>query len=289
MAPIALSIVIAAAFLHACWNLLAKKSRNKIAFIWCFLTISIIFYIPLIFLFWPENSISLNGWLCVATTGVLHALYFWLLGGAYERADLSVVYPLSRGSGPLFVPLLAFVFIQERISLIGGVGIMLVVSGIYIIHLESFHFHAFLKPLGALKSSGSLWALGTGGTIAAYSIVDKVGVGLVPPPVYIYLMLLITWALLSPYLFVSGRINLLVEWKLNTWTILLVGILVLGTYLMILFSFRIAKVSYVVAVREFSIVFSVLLGYFYLGEKHLFQKISGSLAITAGVVCIALS
>jgi uncharacterized membrane protein len=140
-----------------------------------------------------------------------------------------------------------------------------------------------------MRGSASLWALCTGGTIAGYSLVDKVGVGLVYPPVYIYLMFVISLLLLSPYVLVKERAALKLEWQVNRGPILIDGFLVLFTYLMILFAFRISKVSYVVAAREVSIVFSALLGILWLKEAHAQQKITGSVLIAFGVVFIGLS
>jgi drug/metabolite transporter (DMT)-like permease len=289
MSSLALGIVLLAALFHACWNLLAKKSRKKIAFIWWFLLIALVGYLPMFLYFWPQLTVTPTGWTCIAATGVLHALYFWFMGGAYERGDLSLVYPLSRGSGPLFVPILAVTFLQEQLSLPGVLGIVLVVVGVYIIHLNSFSVDSMLEPLRAMRGSASIWALCTGGTIAGYSLVDKVGVSLVYPPVYIYLMFVITLLLLSPYVLVKEREALKIEWQVNRGPILIDGFLVLFTYLMILFAFRLSKVSYVVAAREVSIVFSALFGIFWLKEEHAHQKFAGAVLIAIGVVLIGSS
>ena len=123
-------MVLVAAFLHASWNYLAKKSNNKIAFIWWAILFSTIFFLPMFIYFWPAVSISPAGWACIVATGILHAFYFWFMGGAYERGDLSLVYPLSRGTGPMLVPILAVLFINEQLSLPGVLGIALVVGGI---------------------------------------------------------------------------------------------------------------------------------------------------------------
>ena len=289
MSGLALGIVLVAAFLHAGWNYLSKKSKRKIVFIWWFLLIAAILYFPMFLYFWPRTNISNTGWIYIAVTGVLHALYFWFMGGAYERGDLSLVYPLSRGSGPLFVPFLAVFLIHEKLSLLGAIGIALIIFGIYVLHLQSFSRQSFFVPFKALGSSASLWALCTGGTIAAYSLVDKVGVSLVYPPVYIYLMLFITFILLSPYVLTKERAKLKEEWHINKGAILAAGFLVVFTYMMVLFAFRMSKVSYVVAVREVSIILSALYGIIWLGEKHAKQKLTGSVFIFLGVILIGLS
>ncbi len=289
MSGIALAIVLIAAFLHAFWNLLAKKSRNKLVFIWWFLLIAAIAYLPMILYYWPSVIISMRGWLCILATGVIHALYFWLTAGAYERGDLSLVYPLSRGSGPLLVPILAVLLLGEKLSILGIVGIALVIIGIYSIHLQSFSIKSTLVPLQAVPKSASLWAFFTGFTIACYSLVDKIGVQAVFPPVYIYLMFAISLLLLSPVVVIRHAAAIKIEWHVNKAFILINGILVLATYLMILFAFQISKVSYVVAAREVSIVFSALFGIMALREKNAYQKIFGSVLIALGVVVIGFS
>ena len=285
----ALTIVLVAAFLHAFWNYLAKKSRNKIAFIWWAILFSTILFFPMFLYYWPTVTISSTGWSCIVATGILHAFYFWFVGRAYERGDLSLVYPLARGSGPLFVPILAVLFLSEQLSILGVLGISFVIVGIFGIHLRSFSIQSMLEPFLALRGSASLWALCTGATIAGYSLVDKIGVNFVHPPVYIYLMFVITLLLLSPYVFVKERSELKKEWHINKIQILIVGFLDLFTYLMILFALQISKVSYVAAVREVSIVFSALIGIMLLQEKNASQKLLGAVIISLGVVLIGLS
>jgi len=289
MSGLALGIVLVAALLHASWNYLAKKSRNKLAFIWWAILFSVILFFPMFIYYWPAATISSAGWVCIVATGVLHAFYFWFMSEAYERGDLSLVYPLARGSGPLFVPILAVLLLNEQLSISGVLGITFVIVGIFSIHLRSFSIQSMLEPFLALRGGASLWALCTGGTIAGYSLVDKVGVTNVYPPVYIYLMFVITLLLLSPYVFVKERLDLKKEWNINKIQILIVGFLDLFTYLMILFALQISKVSYVAAVREVSIVFSALIGIMLLQEKHAPQKLAGAVLISLGVVLIGFS
>ena len=288
MSGLALGIVLIAALLHASWNYLAKNSRNKIAFLWWAILFSTILFLPMFIYYWPAVTISSVGWACIVATGILHAFYFWFMGGAYERGDLSLVYPLSRGSGPLFVPILAVILMHEQLSFLGVIGITLVIVGIYVIHLRSFSMQSFLEPILSMRSGASLWALCTGGTIAGYSLVDKIGVSIVYPPVYIYLMFVISLLLLSPYVLAKERLTLKKEWQINKVPILIVGFLDLFAYLMILFALRISKVSYVAAAREVSIVFSVLIGIMLLKEKNVPQKLAGAILITLGVVFIGL-
>jgi len=284
-----MGIVLASAFLHAGWNYLLKKSDRKIVFIWWFLLVCGIVYLPAFLYYLPTAAIPLQGWYCIVATGLIHGIYFWCMGGAYQRGDLSLVYPLARGSGPLFIPIFAMILLGEEISPLGMAGIVLIVVGIYCAHLCSFSRSAFLDPFRALKGGASLWALFTGLAIASYSLVDKVGVGLVAPPVYIYLMFLISFLTITPPVLSRERRWLMPEWRTRKGSIAVVGVLSGFTYLMVLFALTMSKVSYVAAVREVSIVLSAFFGVVCLGEKNGRQKLIGAVFITLGVIAIGLS
>jgi len=291
MSGIALGIVLASAFLHAGWNYLLKKSDRKIAFTWWFLLASVVIFAPffLYLCYSSGKTIPTWGWICIVGSGLIHAVYFGCMGSAYQRGDLSVVYPLARGSGPLFVPVLAVMLLREEIAPLGMLGIGLIIGGIYSIHLRAFTTSSFLEPFRALRGGASLWALFTGLAIAAYSLVDKLGVGFVEPPVYIYLMILVTWLAITPWVLVRERRWLAPEWRRHRASIFAVGFFSSFTYLMILFALRLSKVSYVAAVREVSIVLSAYFGIVWLGERHGRQKVVGAVLIAAGVVAIGLS
>lgn len=101
----------------------------------------------------------------------------------------------------------------EEIAPLGGIGILFIIGGVYCVHLCSFISAAFLEPFRALRGGASLWALFTGLAIASYSLVDKVGVGLVYPPVYIYIMMLITWLVITTWVLIRERHGLKSEWS----------------------------------------------------------------------------
>ena len=127
-----------------------------------------------------------------------------------------MVYPLFRGFGPLLIPILAVASLNEELVAIGIAGIaliVLIVLGIYVLHLKSFRLKSFIEPFASLRGGASLWALCTGISIAAYSIVDKVGVTQVFPPVYLYLGITISWAMLTPYVLSRRKDEILHEWR----------------------------------------------------------------------------
>ncbi len=289
MSGIAMALVLTAAFLHAGWNSLFKMSGNHHAFTWLFQLSALVLFSPIPFLLWPAEPISARGWACIAASGILHALYFWCMASAYARGDLSLVYPLARGSGPLFVPLFAVLLLGERLSAGGATGILIIVGGMYILHLRSFSLSALAEPFRALRGGASLWAMLTGIMIAAYSLVDKIGVDAVYPPLYLYLLMGVCFLCLAPPTWRTHGKDLASTWRRHWRAVLVVGFCSLFTYVLVLFAFRLSKVSYVVAVRESSILLSALFGILWLGERGGVQKIAGALLIVAGVVFVGVS
>ena len=104
------------------------------AFIWWFILSAVILYFPMFLYFDAAIRISAAGWKCIFATGIIHTFYFFFVGNSYERGDFSVVYPLARGFGPFWVPIVAVVILREQLNLLGMIGIALVVAGIYVIH-----------------------------------------------------------------------------------------------------------------------------------------------------------
>lgn len=287
MDPISLGLVLAAAFLHALWNLFAKGGRDKWAFMWALLASLSICYLPAFLWAWP-GRISPRGWLFIGLTGILHAAYFQLLSTAYERGDLSVMYPLARGSGVALVPLIAVPILGERPSILGALGIALVVLGGFVLHLQPPLGRSLLRPFAGARAKGTPAAFAVGVTIALYSTVDKVGVSIVHPFIYIYLGLSLA-ALLTVPAAVRRRAAIREEWTHHRWQIVAAGILTLFTYLLVLFAMRRSPVSYIAAAREISVVFGALLGTWILGEPFARFRIPGACLIALGVACVGLA
>ena len=278
-----LALLILAAFLHASYHALYKKSIDKGVFAWWFILVATIVYFPA--LISTPFHFPREGWLCIFASGVAEAAYYIATSEAYERGDLSVVYPLARGAAPLFVTLWAILFLEERPTSVGLAGILLVVSGIYLLNIRSFAH--LLDPLPSLKGSSSRFALLASLCISIYSVLDKVGVGYVPPLIYIYLVLVVALAIFTPYILLTGRrAEIIVEWRANKASILVAGVLILFTYFLVLTAMKMAYVSYVASVREVSIVFGALLGYFLLKERYGPIRVFASILIFLGVFLI---
>lgn len=277
-----------AAVVHSTWNLLAKRSLDKQVFLWLALVGSlVIFLLPVSTVY---VQVPLPIWGIILLSGLLEAVYFLLLGSAYQRGDLSLVYPLARGSAPLFVTLFALAFLGERVAPQGIAGILLIVGGIYTLHLTSLDWRGLCAPLWALRRErASQLALLVGVTIASYSVVDKVGVRYVRPFPYLYLVFAVTGVALAPYMLTARRAAIQREWQANKVAIVAVALLYVGAFLLVLIALTSSKVSYVSSVREVSVVSGAALGALVLRERFGGAKILGAVLIFAGMVCIGLA
>ena len=290
MTGLSLVLVLVSALAHASWNFLLKRSQDQEVFLWCLLAATTVLLAPLgVILFW-KFPFGGQGWLLVAATVALHAVYFALLGRSYAHADLSLVYPIARGTGPVLVPILAVVILGETIAFPALLGIAAVVGGIYTVSLSG-NFRALMRdPLALLRNPGTRYAVLTGLTIACYAIVDKVGVSRVQPFLYMYLMTLGSALLIGPYVLASkGMSAVRRELRINAGTVVVAGLLTFLAYGLVLTAFSLSRVSYVAPAREVGIVIGVLLGMIILKEPSGRGRLLGSGIIVAGLALIALS
>ncbi len=283
-------LVLLSAVAHSSWNLLLKRAGDPEVFAWCLLVVASVLLTPVgLALLW-HNSVGLSGlWFLLATI-VLHVLYFNLLARGYAQGDLSLVYPVARGMGPMLVPLLAVIFLNETIAPLAIAGIAAIIGGIYTISWWG-NFHQVLRsPLLFLRSAGMRYGVLTGLTIAAYSIVDKEGVGQVQPLLYMYFLGTGTAVMLTPYILAQkGAAAVRAEWRENALPITVAGLLTFTAYGLALTAFSLSRVSYVAPAREVGIVIGVMMGVFLLKEPFGGGRLLGSGFIVGGLVMIALS
>jgi drug/metabolite transporter (DMT)-like permease len=282
-----LGLVLGSAFMHVLWNILVKSSRDKLVFMgWGFL-FSALFYFPLFLMNLGKSPIPPLGWTLIWISGFIHVVYTITLTKAYDKGDLSLVYPLAR-SAPLFVTLWAVFFLKERLTMGGFLGILFVVVGAYIIGLRALAWRELIKPVFSLKDKPYQLALLTALLVSLYSIVDKVGVQHVYPFTFYYLMLLTRLVLYVPFVFKTRHTSVVPEWKRNKKNILLIGIIQFLSYLLILYAMTLTKVSYIVAIRQISAVFGVLAGTALLKEKYGLVRFVASSFIFLGIFLIGV-
>ena len=290
MTPLSLGLVLLSALAHSTWNLMLKKSDDQEVFIFCLLVASAVLLAPLgVTLFWlfPFDPI---GWLFVLATVIVHVLYFILLGRGYAQGDLSVVYPIARGFGPMLVPILAVVLLGETIALPAVLGIAAIVAGIYITSWTGELQRFLLQPWSVLGNTGARYAVLTGLTIAVYAIIDKRGVSHVQPFLYMYLMSLGSAVCLFPYIRRKwGAQALGRTWRSHLKSIVAAGLLTFLAYGLVLTAFSLSRVSYIAPAREVGIVVGVLMGVVILKEPFGRARLVGSAVIVLGLVAVAAS
>jgi drug/metabolite transporter (DMT)-like permease len=275
-------MVMIAAVGHALWNVAARQVAGDIAVLWLSFALGTLAMLPpCIYLWWQNGPPQLTeaALLCLLATGLLHAAYFALLAWAYETGEVSLVYPIARGSGVGLTALGGIALLGETVTPSGGTGIGLVLIGIGLIGIPA------LRSAQAQRRSFVL-ALAVGLSIVAYSLVDKIGVGHMHPIYYITGMWLLGSLIRWPSVWLRRRGTMWQTARTHYRHIAFIGLGSLGTYLIILYAYTLGPVSYIVAARESSVVIGSLIGFFFLHEKYTPLKLVGVLSIGAGLALI---
>ena len=284
MQPTALGLLVVAAVLHASWNLLVKRAREKQVFMWWALIVGTIGFIPLVVINWP---LPVYIWPYVVCSGVMEAAYFITLIRAYEYGDFSLVYPMARGSAPVFLTIWAVLFLGDRPRFFGLVGIALLVLGLVVVGGKAWWD---LRKKSVLSSSAIMLALGTAFCISIYSAIDGAAVRRVDPLPYTVIVLGLSAVFVAPVVLMRyGGQGAIAEWRTNWLRIILVGVLSQLSYMLVLVVYSIAHVSYAGAIREMSVVIGAFLGWRLLGEDFGVIRVVGAVLIFAGIVVIAVA
>ncbi len=283
MPPSALLLVLLAAVCHTTWNLLLKRDRDRLTTQAGALAWGVALASPVLAVY-SIRDLPAAAWALIALSALFETGYVFALTSAYGAGDLSLVYPVARGSATLLVVPLAVVLLGERPSASGLLGIGLVLAGVFGSDLGAFR----RAPLAAGRRRALALALLTGSMTAGYSLANKVGVGLVAVPLYAYLVFAINVALV--YSIVWARGEALPVPRRAAWPrTALMGTLMVTAYLAVLSAMSLAPVSYVVAAREVGVVVAALLGTFLLKEPHSLSRVVAAVTIFSGLVVIALS
>lgn len=287
MSTFALALVVTAAFIHATWNLLAKRAADGgAAFVFAYAAASCVAYAPWVAWELAQGRIvwswTVAGFL--ALSAGLHLVYSLSLQRGYQVADLSVVYPTARGSGPLISSLGAFLLLGETPSALKLAGLVGVVFGIVLIATQGRVAH--LSTPGG--QAGLRWGLTTGALIAAYSLADAYSVKTlgVPPVVVEWFSsagraLMLAGALAGRMK--PARVAMAGKWRLAIW----VGVLSPLSYILVLTALTMgAPLSVVAPAREMSMMVGALMGMLILREPVGPWRLVGCAALIAGVVAL---
>jgi drug/metabolite transporter (DMT)-like permease len=298
MSALPLSLVLIAAFIHASWNLIAKKSGGDARFALLTCVALAIVWSPLgIWLGWREaGAYGALQWGLLAASGAIHLVYYLILLRGYRVGDLSVVYPLARGSAPLLTAIVATSFMGEALRWLGWLGVAGIVLGIVLIAggpalLHSLRNRDVNDAVSQRLRLGMQYGLLTGLFIAAYSVLDGYAVkhAGISPILLDYLGNLMRLPLLLVVLYGLSRqapLNLR-NYVREMWRPgLLVGFISPVSYVLVLYAATMAPLSQVAPAREVSMLFATLFGGHLLGERDRGIRLMGALFIAAGVIAL---
>ena len=291
MSALAIAFVLISALCHAVRSLFTKESGDKQIFLWLYSIFALLFFSPLFFYFLYRVGITqpvAYAW-CFGS-GFIHFLYWLCLTQSYKDGDLSHVYPIMRSS-PALVLVIAVLFLGEQVSSQGVCGILLVAIGVYIINLKRISAEELLDPIKSIAHDRSTrFAFLTLLSVAFYSIVDKMAVNFIHPILFTFIHLLCGMCYYTPYILLTKNNEMIKqEWNSGLSRIIASGVIGIVGYMLILVAFTIERVSYIVGLRQTSIVFAVLMGSHFLKEKHQGIRLAGSLIILAGGFLISLA
>lgn len=286
MTGVAIILVLLSAAGHATWNLLAKRATTPEVFTWWMSAAAAVIGAPVALWFLFTDPPDAIGWAFAGGTIILHTGYFTFLGRAYSKGDLSVVYPVARGSGLALIPVVASLAIGESLSWQGAAGVAVIVTGIFIVASSSAGATGARMRWGP----GVAFALLTGATIAGYSVVDKRGVEHMAPMLYV--VLLTAGGGTGMLLLMRGRQGpgaFRAEFARHWVAIVAAGILQTAAYGLVLFALQLSPVSYVGPFREIGIAFGVVLGSMVLRERISRRRGLGAVVIVLGALIVAVA
>jgi drug/metabolite transporter (DMT)-like permease len=282
MPILALVLLLSGAALHTTWNLLLKQSKDKyIASWWMVMTGGIIALFTLLFTGLPVREM----WKFAVFSILAEALYFVTLSYAYHDNEFSLIYPIARGAAPAFLALWSFIFLDERMTFGGLVGLGFIIGGLLIIGISTL----VKARVARLHFKGVAVGLFLALLISIYSAIDGAAVKNGHATAYVMTMFTLVPLPITPFIVRKyGWSHLWQELRNQPIILPLTGLLGVAAYLMAVWAYSIAPLSYSGAVREVSVVFGAIAGWWFLKEKLGAMRILGAAVIFGGIVVIAV-
>lgn len=273
---IALSLILFSAAVHAVVNILTKRADDKYAMRLLIGVFSAVLVTPALFFLPLPHGRAI--WL-LAGTAFVHAIYELLLVRSYESAAFSAVYPVARGTGPLFTALGAIFLLGEHPSTAEAAGILLLCGGVIAMGLSHRASDGIAKGLA--------FALGTGLTIGIYTVIDATGVRSVPQPLTYVLWFFVMHGLsvLVTAPGIRGRavvVEARRQWRLG----ILLGALSIATYGSAMLAYRFGATAQLAALRETSVLFGTALAMSFLGEHMTLRRWLAAATIAIGAIIL---
>ena len=287
----ALALVIAAALLHALWNIAAKHAGGNHHFALFTVLLACALWAPAALWFGLADALlwGPREWAVLMASAVVHVLYFTVLLTGYRKSDLTVVYPVARGSGPLLAAAGAVIVLGERLSFQGIAGVLAVCGGVFLVAGGPALFRGGQEAAQRQRAlAGVRWGALTGALIACYTLLDgyAVKVLLIGPVLVDYVGNLLRLPLLLPPSMrdLPGLRN---AWRAQWRQALVVGALGPLAYILVLYAVQMAPLSHVAPAREVSMLFAALIGGRLLGESDRGLRLLGAACMVLGVIVLA--
>ena len=290
MSPTALLLVTAAGLLHALWNLVLKRASSRLPVTaWALLAGAAVFS-PALVRAWPPPP---QAWPFACASALVLLAYYACLARAYERGDFSLIYPLARGAAPAMLALWAIVFMGERPSALGYLGILSILAGLAVLGAAPlWHMRRSTSEVAATlrrHARGSGIALLVAFLVSVYSALDGAAVRHWEPVPYLVLTFGLAGALLVPLLAMREGKHLFRVLRTHWVPVALIAVMMLGAYSLVLRAFQIAPISYAGAGREIGIVFGAMAGWLVLGERFGGVRTAGAALVFAGILALAVA
>jgi drug/metabolite transporter (DMT)-like permease len=287
----ALALVLLAALLHASWNIAAKRAGGDQRFTLLTSLLTSVLWLPAGLWFgWdvvPRWGVA--EWAAVTLSAVVHLLYFNSLLKGYRVADLTVVYPLARGSAPLLTAAAAVLLLGESLGLLGLAGVLAICSGVFLIAGGPALWRQVHDPAQRARTrAGVRWGLITGAMIAGYSVIDGYAIKVlaIGPVIFDYACNVLRVPLQLPSVW-RQRPVLVQAWRLQWKHALVVATLGPLAYILVLYALTLAPLSHVAPAREISLLLAALLGGRLLGESDRGLRLLGAACMAGGVFALA--
>jgi uncharacterized membrane protein len=269
----ALALTLAAALVHAAWNLLLSGSRDVRSATAVAITFSTVVFAPVAALTWRLEPSAIP---YMAGSSAFEVLYLVLLAGAYSAAAMSFVYPVARGSAPVIVLVVGAIALGTQVSLLAALGVVLIGGGILLVRESRM----------AASPRNLAMALSVGGCIAGYTLIDKHGILHANPLSYLEIVFAVTAiAYVLVALRTQGAAALRAAVSPSS---LLAGIGFFGAYALVLAALRLASAASVAAVRESSVVIATAALALSGREQIGVRRLAGAVAVVAGIALISL-
>jgi len=269
-------LIFFAAFLHALWNIIIKSLNNSLVGIAVKVFFQSIIFTPIIFFVPLPEGIT---WFYLICSFLLHSLYFILLGIMYNREDLTFIYPVARGCAPVFVTILSLIFLYDTISLFGIIGILIVSFALIIISFNKFNTKIDIKIIGI--------SLFIAFIISIYTFTDGAGVRSVEnsSTFIVWNFFFGGWISIG-YAYLTNKKALFSLKLKELFLILCATVVSFSAYAIIIWSMKYEPIGFVASMRESSIIFASIIGFFILKEKIGYIRITSGIIFFIGVFFI---